>query len=75
MNGLIIYILCMIAIICAASIVGGLCGTSYKMFMSEETLEKLDPPCLIPYAIVLLVIYVVAAYYLWQAKIMIPKTK
>jgi F0F1-type ATP synthase membrane subunit c/vacuolar-type H+-ATPase subunit K len=75
MNGLIIFILCNVAIICTAIIVGGLCGASLKSFMREDTLmymQRYDPSCFVPYAIAVLIIYVVAAYYLWNSKLMLP---
>jgi hypothetical protein len=78
MNGLIIFILCNIAIICAAIIVGGLCGASIRSFMKEETLmymQQYDPSCFVPYVIAVLIIYVVAAYYLWQSKLVLPLKK
>lgn len=73
MNGLVIFILCQIALLCAAMITGASCGAGLADFMDAKSFEKLHPSCMMPYLIMAWIIIIVAAYYLWNSKLVIKK--
>lgn len=75
MNGLIIFILCQIALVFVAVVTGASCGAGLKNFMSSETFKKLQPSCTWPYLILAWTVIIVAAYYLWNSKLMLHKKK
>lgn len=75
MNGLIIFILCQIALVFVAVVTGASCGAGLKNFMSAETFKKLQPSCMWPYLILAWAVIIVAAYFLWNSKLVLPSKK
>jgi len=75
MNGLIIFILCQVALVFVAVVTGASCGAGLKNFASAETFKKLQPSCTWPYLILAWTVMIIAGYYLWNSKLMLNKKK